>query len=74
MGEDEARRELFKIAKARLYPSLTSHSFLVLRRRRLIFSEWIKGLPPENLSVLDVGGRYQPYRCSSVAKKNAPAI
>jgi SAM-dependent methyltransferase len=62
MGGDKARTELFKIAQARLYPSLTSHSFLVLRRRRLIFSEWIKALPGENLTVLDVGGRYQPYR------------
>lgn len=62
MGEEDARKELFRIAQARLYPSITSHSFLVLRRRRLIFTEWIKRLPAENLRVLDVGGRYQPYR------------
>src|SRR5882672_8203040 len=62
MGEEEARKELSRIAQARLYPSITSHSFLVLRRRRLIFTEWIKRLPAQDLRVLDVGGRYQPYR------------
>lgn len=62
MGQEEIRKELLSIGQARLYPSLTNHSFLVLRRRREIFSEWIKTLPAENLTVLDVGGRYQPYR------------
>ena len=62
MGQEEAREELLTIAHSRLYPSITNHSFLVLRRRRLIFSEWIRHLPSENLCVLDVGGRYQPYR------------
>jgi len=62
MGEEEIRRELITTAHGRLYPSITNHSFLVLRRRRLIFTEWIKRLPAENLRVLDVGGRYQPYR------------
>lgn len=62
MGEEGTRKELFKIARARLYPSITNHSFLVLRKRRLIFTEWIKRFPTENLHVLDVGGRYQPYR------------
>src|SRR5690348_11439304 len=62
MGQEEVRKELLRIAHSRLYPSITNHSFLVLRRRRLIFSEWIRPLPSENLRVLDVGGRYQPYR------------
>jgi len=61
MGQKPTREELLKIARLRLYPSVTNHSFLVLRRRRLIFTEWIKQLRT-NLRVLDVGGRYQPYR------------
>jgi SAM-dependent methyltransferase len=62
MAEEVARSELLTIAHDRLYPSLTNPSFLVLRKRRLIFSEWIRALPSEKLSILDVGGRYQPYR------------
>src|SRR5437879_12581374 len=62
MQEEEERQELFKIGQSRLYPSSTNHSCPVLRKRRLIFSEWIKRFPMANLRVLDVGGRYQPYR------------
>ena len=54
--------ELLKIANARLYPSITTPSYLVLRRRRLIFSKWLEGIPGDRLAVLDIGGRYQPYR------------
>jgi SAM-dependent methyltransferase len=53
---------LLDIARRRLYPSLTDPSYLVLRARRLILSRWINQIPRENLRVLDVGGRYQPYR------------
>ena len=53
---------LLEIARRRLYPSLTDPSYLVLRARRLILSRWINQIPGENLHVLDVGGRYQPYR------------
>lgn len=53
---------LLRTADERLYPSLTDPSYLVLRSRRLIFSKWIRQFGRENLTVLDVGGRYQPYR------------
>lgn len=55
------RDELLKVAQRRLYPSLTNPNYLVLRSRRLLFTKWLQGLPPD-LVVLDVGGRYQPYR------------
>lgn len=48
--------------RERLYPSLTNPSWLVLRRRRLIFQKWITRLEGRDLNVLDVGGRLQPYR------------
>jgi SAM-dependent methyltransferase len=49
-------------AKRRLDPSLADPSYLVLRSRRLIFSSWANQLLGESLEVLDIGGRYQPYR------------
>jgi SAM-dependent methyltransferase len=57
MSQAEARR----IADARLYPSLTNPHYLVLRSRRLLFAASLQSLPG-NLTVLDVGARYQPYR------------
>jgi SAM-dependent methyltransferase len=45
-----------------LNPKLNDPNFLVLRERRIIFSEWIKNLPQHEIQVLDVGGRLQPYR------------
>jgi SAM-dependent methyltransferase len=62
MKDQYSVAELLKIANARLYPSITHASYLVLRRRRLIFSKWLEGIPGDRLAVLDVGGRYQPYR------------
>ena len=56
------RQSLLKIAHHRLYPSLTDPNFLVLRSRRKILERWIQKLPPSGLRILDVGGRYQPYR------------
>lgn len=55
------RDALLKIAEARLYPSLTNPNYLVLRARRLILDHYLQSLP-DNLTILDVGGRYQPYR------------
>jgi SAM-dependent methyltransferase len=55
------RDELLKTARSRLYPSLRNPNYLVLRSRRLIFTQWVQSLKG-NLTVLDVGGRYQPYR------------
>jgi SAM-dependent methyltransferase len=53
---------LLKIAHRRLYPSLFDPSYLTLRSRRLIFASWARELRGKHLTVLDVGGRYQPYR------------
>jgi SAM-dependent methyltransferase len=55
------KSDLLKTAHARLYPSLTNPNYLVLRARRSIFTEWIRDIEPGS-RVLDVGGRYQPYR------------
>jgi SAM-dependent methyltransferase len=55
------RSELLEIAHARLYPSLRNPNYLVLRSRRLIFESYIRTLP-DNLAILDIGGRIQPYR------------
>ena len=62
--EDRSRATevLLATARQRLYPSLTDPSYLVLRSRRTIFSRWASQLPRQNLRVLDIGGRYQPYR------------
>jgi SAM-dependent methyltransferase len=49
-------------ARARLYPSLTNPNYLALRARRKNLARWAKEIPGEQLMVLDVGGRYQPYR------------
>jgi len=55
------REDAIRNARARLYPSLRNPNYLVLRSRRLIFTEYMKTLP-DKLAVLDVGARYQPYR------------
>lgn len=55
------KENLQAIAHRRLYPSLTDPNYLVLRARRLIFRQWIERLG-QGLNVLDIGGRYQPYR------------
>src|SRR5277367_5586087 len=49
-------------SRERLYPSLTNPNWLVLRRRRQIFEAGLHRLPESGLSVLDIGGRLQPYR------------
>jgi SAM-dependent methyltransferase len=53
---------LAKLAHDRLYPSLTDPSYLTLRSRRLIFASWALHFQGKHLKVLDIGGRYQPYR------------
>src|SRR5215475_6866431 len=62
MRDPHSRKELLKIAHRRLYPSLTNPSYLVLRSRRKILTQWVDQLPAVPLDVLDLGGRYQPYR------------
>ncbi len=61
-SNDPQRERLLRSAAARLNPPLTDPNFLVLRSRRLILEKWIAKLPKENLRVLDIGARYQPYR------------
>jgi SAM-dependent methyltransferase len=58
----ETREELLKVANSRLHPSLTHHSYLVLRRRSELIAGWLKTMEGNALRVLEVGGRYQPYR------------
>jgi SAM-dependent methyltransferase len=61
----ENARELDWVTRqslARLYPSITNPHWLVLTRRREIFKRWIARLPGNQLKVLDIGGRIQPYR------------
>jgi SAM-dependent methyltransferase len=58
----ESSNQLLETAHERLHPSLQNPNFLVLRSRRTIFETWIQQLRGQNLRVLDVGGRYQPYR------------
>jgi hypothetical protein len=50
---------LSKVARRRLYPSLTDPGYLTLRSRRLIFASWARQFQGQHLTVLDVGGRYQ---------------
>jgi SAM-dependent methyltransferase len=61
MRTPETLEEVHRQAVARLYPSITNPNWLVLRRRRQIFQQWL--LQEKNdLDVLDVGGRIQTYR------------
>jgi SAM-dependent methyltransferase len=59
---NESLQQCLELARKRLYPSLTNPNYLVLRRRREVMSRWIEGLPGKEWRVLDIGGRYQPYR------------
>jgi SAM-dependent methyltransferase len=62
MQDTHSREELLKIARDRLHPSLTNPSYLVQRRRTQILTDWIGKVEGNDLAVLDIGGRYQPYR------------
>ena len=53
---------LVREGHARLFPSITNPSYLALRSRRLNFALWASEIKGEELRVLDVGGRHQPYR------------
>jgi len=55
-------QSLAQIAERRLYPPITDPSYLLLRARRMIFQEWAGRVQGDRLIVLDIGGRYQPYR------------
>ena len=53
--------ELARIAERRLHPRLSDPNYLVLRSRRIIFERWLSQIN-HGAAVLDIGGRYQPYR------------
>lgn len=62
-AQSNSREELLRTARSRLYPTMADPNFLVLEARRLILQGWIRELQSrETLTVLDVGGRLQPYR------------
>jgi SAM-dependent methyltransferase len=56
------KEDLIKVAHQRLVPSITGENYLVLKGRAKIIRAWIEQLPKNDLRVLDIGGRYQPYR------------
>jgi SAM-dependent methyltransferase len=58
----ESLEEVTREGRRRLFPSLTNPSWLVLRKRRQIFQKWLANLGSHDLTVLDIGGRIQPYR------------
>ena len=61
-GKLQSLHEAVQQGRRRLHPSLCNPNFLVLRARRLIFETWLQEMDGAGLSVLDVGGRIQPYR------------
>jgi SAM-dependent methyltransferase len=62
MDRDPTLNEAILESRERLYPPLTNPNWLVLRERREIFDRWLAQIPSQELEVLDVGGRIQPYR------------
>jgi SAM-dependent methyltransferase len=57
-----ALEQVQRESRARLHPSLRNPNWLILRRRRQIFEAGLDRLPGSALSLLDIGGRLQPYR------------
>ena len=57
-----ALEQVQRESRARLHPSLLNPNWLILRRRRQIFEAGLGRLLGHGLSVLDIGGRLQPYR------------
>ena len=62
MDKSPTLDEVTRQGRDRLFPSLTNPNWLVLRARRRIFDRWLAQLPANELDVLDIGGRIQPYR------------
>jgi SAM-dependent methyltransferase len=58
----ESLEDCLRLAHDRLYPYIFNPNFLVLRKRRQIFERWLAKVPGSEWRVLDIGGRYQPYR------------
>lgn len=51
-----------QLSDERLNPSLKNPDYLILCERKRLFLRWIEEFDHEELVVLDVGGRIQPYR------------
>jgi SAM-dependent methyltransferase len=62
MSQTETLEEVKRAGAKRLYPSVCDPNWLVLKRRRGLFQNWIHQRIRTPGSVLDVGGRLQPYR------------
>ncbi|MGB8013849.1 MAG: class I SAM-dependent methyltransferase [Terriglobales bacterium] len=62
MSLPSALEQVRQESRERLHASLTNPNWLILRRRRQIFAAGLGRLPRQDLSVLDIGGRLQPYR------------
>ncbi len=62
MSGTETLKQVEKAGRERLRPSLTNPNWLVLRKRRKLFLDWLSNISADGLSVLDIGGRVQPYR------------
>jgi SAM-dependent methyltransferase len=60
--EHYSLEELQQLAQDRLRPSITNPNYLVLRSRARLLANWMEQIPGKDLRVLDIGGRYQPYR------------
>jgi SAM-dependent methyltransferase len=58
----QRKAQALELSHGILNPRLTNPNFLVLRERRRILAQWLEDLPKTGLTVLDVGGRLQPYR------------
>ncbi|GMV31407.1 MAG: hypothetical protein AMXMBFR59_35320 [Rhodanobacteraceae bacterium] len=59
------REAAVELSRRILFPSLDDPDYLVRRARREIVAAWCRQLPApgqQTLTVLDVGGRLQPYR------------
>ena len=58
----DAVKEFQNASRERLYPSINNPNWMVLRKRRELFRHWLEGSLPKGGTVLDIGGRIQPYR------------
>jgi len=54
--------EALVLSRKRLHPPMTDEDYLILCERRRLFIEALDKCPTGPLTVLDVGGRLQPYR------------
>jgi SAM-dependent methyltransferase len=62
MAASETLEQIMREGRERLNPSLANPSWLVLTERRRLFRAWLTSIPGQQLNVLDIGGRIQPYR------------